>query len=165
MPPLFRTQVFSLLQNSCWWLCMPPTFLALYFGDLFHTGVGMAMLVSKTMCLLLTRTCSRTLQETAEFPAAGNLPVSVLIRSFTVSQAFTVHGFSLTCSFTTFSHFRSTLIQKVPRRCLSWSRRDWSTQTPIPICYLSSSTACRCHVSTSQFSRATGTEEPGEALV
>lgn len=27
---------------------MPPTFLALYFGDLVLTGVGMAMLVSKT---------------------------------------------------------------------------------------------------------------------
>ena len=48
MPPLFRTQMFCLLQNSSWWLCMPLTFLALYFGDLFCTGVGMAMLVSKT---------------------------------------------------------------------------------------------------------------------
>lgn len=47
MPLLSRTQLFCLLQNSSWWLCIRPTFLTLYFGDLFHTRVGITMLVSK----------------------------------------------------------------------------------------------------------------------
>lgn len=35
--------MFGLLQSSSWWLCMPSPFLALYFGDLFRTGLRMAI--------------------------------------------------------------------------------------------------------------------------
>lgn len=144
---------------------MPPTFLALYFGDLVLTGVGMAMLVSKTH----VPTPHWNLRLDISGNSAGvqllEICLSLCWWDLSMSQAFSVHVFSLTCSFPTFSNFRSTSIQKVPLRCLSWSRRDWSTQTPILICYPSSSTACRCHVSTSQFSRVRGIEELGEALI
>jgi len=131
----------------------------------FHTAVGMAMLISKTHVPAPHRNLQLDVAGDSAEVQFLKIFLSLCCSDLSVSQAFTVHGFSLTCSFTTFSHFRSTLTQKVPLRCLSWSRRDWSTQTPTPICCPSSSTACRCHVSTSQFSKTRDIEELGEALV
>lgn len=132
MPPVSRTQMFCLLQNSSWWLCMAPTFLAFYFGDLFHTGYDDNGDV-KDPCA-----CSWKLQ----LDLAGDF-AQVHLYWLALSQLIRL----LLWIVFLFFHFRSTLIQKVPLRCLSWSRRDWSIQMPIPICYPSSSTACRCHVS------------------
>lgn len=141
MPPVPRTQMFCLLQNS-FLVPLHASHLSspLLWGS-FPYWVGMTMVVSKTR-VPVTGTCSWTWPETFQRSNCWKLACLCIDWIFHSWTGFHCGWFFL------FSRFRSTLIQKVPLRCLSWSRRDWSTQTPIPICYPSSSTAYRCHVST-----------------
>lgn len=86
--------MFCLLQNSSWWLCMPPTFL--YFGDLFNlpNWIGMTTVVLKTL-VPVPGTCSWTWQETLQRSSCLLINQLLLIGFFTVNQDFTVDGFSL----------------------------------------------------------------------
>lgn len=71
---------------------MPPAFLALYFGDLSILDDNGGV---KDTCGLSLEPAVGRGRRICRGPVAGNLPVCVLIESFTVNQAVTVDSFSL----------------------------------------------------------------------
>ena len=74
--------MFWLLQKSSWWLCVPPTFLALYFADLSILQWGWQCWSQRPMCLLLTGTCSWTLQETLQRSSSWKFSCLCVVQIF-----------------------------------------------------------------------------------